>query len=69
VWDAFFADSRNRTKYGWYRNNAIPYWSLLEEVFGDRIAIGDNTVTLGNLLEDEDLGEQETQDTQETQET
>jgi len=46
LWDSFFADPVAKKKYGWFRRNAVPHWSLLEEAFGDRMATGSQAVGL-----------------------
>jgi hypothetical protein len=53
LWDAFLTNPLKKSKYGWYRYYAILYWSIIEEVFGDQIAIGACAIGAGNILDKE----------------
>ena len=53
LWDAFLTDPSKKSKYRWYRYHAVPYWSVIEEVFRDRITTGARTIGARNILDKE----------------
>ena len=52
VWDELLRESVSSVKkYGWFRRHIVCNWSLLEKVFGKKVATGKDAVSSANIAD------------------